>query len=93
MACTLSKLVLATSQCQVSARSILSGMRPVRTFAPPTPTPYVDPFPPKVTQCHPRPGSPTRAVFAWWGGRLRESAGSHALSGTKSSSLPLVANC
>ncbi len=36
--------------------------------------PYVHPISPKVTQSHPRPGSPTRVLFAWWGGRLRRSA-------------------
>src|SRR5579864_452999 len=32
----------------------------------PTPTPLC---PPNSTQGHPIPGPPTRAVFAWWGGR------------------------
>jgi hypothetical protein len=67
-------------------------------WAHPSPTPYVDPIPPKVTQCHPRPGSPTRAVFAWWGGRLRESAGSQRLIRYQiqffaASCQLLVANC
>ena len=31
-------------------------------------------FHPRSPNAHPRPGSPTRAVFAWWGGRLREPA-------------------
>src|SRR5262249_3577746 len=70
-------------QCQVSPRSNLSAMRPVCTIPTPSPPPYVHPFPPKVTQSTQESaegcqislvldtlnqGSPTRAVFAWWGG-------------------------
>src|SRR6266853_1649139 len=40
----------------------------------PAPPPGFDPIRPKVTQFDPMPGSPTRAFFAWWGGRLRASA-------------------
>jgi hypothetical protein len=93
MACTLSKLVLAILHsvryppgpfCQGCARSVPSCRPP--------------PAPPMYTQFHPRSpntGSPTRAVFACWGGRHpRIGRGSQAqLMGFPANCHLLIASC